>query len=36
MDVIIDAASPSEWWMLAKAFWLFAALCAVGMLMERK
>lgn len=34
MDVMLDAATPSEWWMLAKAFWVFAGVCVLGMLME--
>ena len=34
MDALVSAATPAEWWMLAKAFWLFAGLCVVGMLIE--
>jgi hypothetical protein len=35
MDVIISAASPQEWWALAKACWVFAGIAVVGMAMER-
>lgn len=35
MDALVSAASPQEWWMLVKAFWVFAGLCVVGMIMER-
>jgi hypothetical protein len=35
MDVITAAASPQEWWMLAKMFWFAAAFFAVGAIVER-
>jgi hypothetical protein len=35
MDVITAAASPQEWWMLAKACWVLAGIALVGMAVER-
>ena len=35
MDVIISAATPAVWWMLAKACFVFAGLCVIGAITER-
>jgi hypothetical protein len=35
MDVIISAASPQEWWWLAKACFVFAGVCVIGAITER-
>jgi uncharacterized membrane protein len=34
MDTITSAASPAEWWMLAKMFWFAAAFFIVGAFLE--
>lgn len=35
MDTITSAATPAEWWMLAKMFWFMAAFFMVGAMVER-